>query len=45
MKEWLYLKGANYNKVKVVNQQQGYRGVIATKSIKVSCIIFRKIKQ
>ena len=35
MKQWLYLKGANYDKVKIVTQKKGYRGGIATKSIKV----------
>lgn len=35
MKQWLYPKGANYDKVKVVTQKKGYRGAIATKSIKV----------
>lgn len=35
MKNWLYPKGANYDKVKVVTQKKGYRGAIATKSIKV----------
>lgn len=35
MKDWLYSKGAKYDKVKIVTQKTGYRGGIATKSIKV----------
>lgn len=35
MKEWLYNGGARYDKMKVVNQNENYRGVITTKSIKV----------
>lgn len=41
MRQWLYPKGANYDKVKVVTQKKGYRGAIATKSIKV---FYHKIK-
>jgi hypothetical protein len=39
MKNWLYPKGAKYDKVKIVTQKKGYRGAIATKSIRVICII------
>lgn len=42
MKEWLYPKGANYDKVKIVNQKQGYRGAIAVKSIKVIKYLIKK---
>ncbi len=35
MKNWLYPKGAKYDKVKIVTQKKGYRGAIATKSINV----------
>ena len=35
MKEWLYPAGARYDKLKIVNLYDGYRGVIATHSIKV----------
>lgn len=35
MKNWLYPKGAKYDKVKIVTQKKGYRGAIATKSIRV----------
>ena len=35
MKDWLYPKGAKYDKVKIATQQKGYRGAIALKSIKV----------
>ena len=47
MKQWLYPKGANYDKVKVVTQKKGYRGAIAIKSIKVFFILnkIRKTKQ
>jgi hypothetical protein len=34
-KLWLYSGGALYDKLKVVNLTPEYRGVIATKSIKV----------
>ena len=46
MKDWLYPKGAMYEKVKIVTQKKGYRGGIATKSIKVHfyTITLRKIK-
>ncbi len=39
MKDWLYPKGAKYDKVKIVTQKKGYRGAIATKSIKVFDIL------
>lgn len=35
MKNWLYPKGAQYDKVKIVTQKKGYRGAIASKSIQV----------
>jgi hypothetical protein len=36
MKEWLYLSGAKYDHLEVVNFDKGdYRGVISTKPIQV----------
>lgn len=39
MKNWLYPKGAAYDKVKVVTQKKGYRGAVATKSIQKDEVI------
>jgi len=45
MKQWLYPKGAKYDKVKVVTQKKGYRGAIATKAVKVVVsLMYRKMK-
>ena len=35
MDKWLLSAGASYPKLKVANFKEGYRGVIATKHIKV----------
>lgn len=35
MKRWLYKAGGQYDKLKVINFSESYRGVVTTKTIKV----------
>lgn len=35
LKDWLYSNGAKYDSLRVVNFQEGYRGVVATRPIQV----------
>jgi hypothetical protein len=45
MEEWLQKSGATYPKLRIIYFHPGYRGVVATKHIKVQITQYRKNNQ